>query len=127
MAGKAGCGNAGSWLPVIEFAVSNARRVTRPMRRSEPLHAAALLIHKHRCVPADTFAKSPNKLTHLIRRAHVPLEDDQAPRQRIAEKSALIGGNTKPRQSRDKCACRHWRGLARAQRKGQVCPVNSSE
>ncbi len=127
MAGKARCRDAGSWFPVIELAVFGTRRVTRPMGRSEPLHAAALLIHKHGRFPADTTAKSLNELTDLFRRAHVPLEDNEAPRLRIAEKSALIGRNTKSRQSRDKCTCRHRRGLARPQREGQVCPVNSFE
>jgi hypothetical protein len=127
VAGKARCRDAVGWRPVIEFAVPGARRVARPKWRSKPLHAAPFLIHEHGRFPADTIAKSPYKFRDLIRSAHVPLEDDEAPGLRIAQKSALVGGNAKSRQSRDKCACRHRRGLARAQREGQVCPVNSSE
>jgi hypothetical protein len=62
-----------------------------------------------------------NEFLHLLRDTYVSLEDYQAPRLGLAEKSALGGVQRKPRHPGDESARRHRRGLPRARRKGQAC------
>jgi hypothetical protein len=93
MTTQSGRSKTGGLFTVIELAVTGARRKNGPMRRAQPLDASALLIYQHRRIPADNIAERLNQPRGLLRRTHVPLEDYQAPRPRIAEKSALTGGN----------------------------------
>ena len=66
------------------------------MRRSQALHPAALLVHQNRRVPADGVAKRLNEFLHLLWRAYISLEDDQAPGLGLAEEGALGGGQRGP-------------------------------
>ncbi len=93
MAGKPGCREARGRFTVVELAIALAGRVSRPVRRPEPLDAATLLIDKDWSFPPNDVTKRLNKFLYLSWCTHVPLEDDGAPRLGIAEKGALIGGN----------------------------------
>ena len=65
---------------VVEPSVVGTRRIARPMRRPEPLHAAALLIDQHRRIgPADRRAELSDQPANLLGRRDVALEDDQPP------------------------------------------------
>ncbi len=60
---------------------------------AEPLHPAALLIHQNRGIPADDIPKFAGQRFDLRRIIDVALEQDQAPRGRLAQKSRLVGGD----------------------------------
>mgnify|MGYP001586967502 CR=1 FL=1 len=82
--GKSGGGDTGGGNTVIKLAVARSRRIGRPMRRPEPLHPAALLVHQHGRFPANDITERTNECLYLGRRAHISLEDDQAPRLGLA-------------------------------------------
>ena len=69
-----------------EFRVETRRGgIGRPMRRTHPLHAPALLIDQHGRVGAsDEFAEGARQRAQLLAIRDVALEQDQPPRARLA-------------------------------------------
>ena len=57
VAGKPSGGEPCGRLAVVERAIARARRIDRPMRRTEPLHPAAFLVHQNGRFPADDIAE----------------------------------------------------------------------
>jgi hypothetical protein len=62
------------------------------MRRSEALHAAALLINQDRRPPAEHVAHLVNQAAQLLRRRNVATEQNESPWLRLTEKGALAIG-----------------------------------
>ena len=81
-----GCG-----VPIVDAAVGGARRIGRPMRRAQALHAAALLIDQHRCIASHGLAKMTHQAAHLRRSLDVALEEDQPPGRALAQECPLRG------------------------------------
>ena len=105
---------------VVDAAVGGTGRIGRPMRRSEPLDAAAFLVHEHRRFAPDRVANRRRQAAHLCRRLDVALEENDPPRLALAQQRALGGRHRRTRKPGDESAYRHRRGLARACRKGQA-------
>ena len=79
-------------------AIGFARRIVRPMRRPQPLHAAALLIDQHRRVISDGRAKFRDETAHFIGRSNITREKNEPPRLRVAQERALLAARAKFRQ-----------------------------
>ena len=79
-------------IAVVKFAIGGPRRIIRPMRRAEALHAAALLVDEHRGVAADRGAEIVDQPTQRVRARDIALENDQTPWLRIAEERAFRVG-----------------------------------
>src|SRR5262245_48396676 len=95
------------------------------MRRSESLHPSALLVDQHGRIVRDRLAEIAHEATDLIGMIDVALEEDQSPRQRIADESALVRRESKTGQTGNEGARVHRRGLASAYRNGQAATINS--
>ena len=72
---QSGRGHAERGLDVVKHAKGRSRRIKRPVRRTEPLHPAALLVDQNRSLGvADRPTQFLNKTNYLRRRFNVPFE-----------------------------------------------------
>src|SRR5260370_18879641 len=67
-------------VAVVDAAVGGTGRIGRPMRRSEPLDAAAFLVHEHRRFAPDPVANRRRQAAPLRPRLDVALEKNEPPR-----------------------------------------------
>src|SRR5260370_37642944 len=74
------------------------------MRRSEPLDAAAFLVHEHRRFAPDRVANRRRQAAHLRRRLDVALEENEPPRLALAQQRALGGRPRRTPQPQDEKA-----------------------
>jgi hypothetical protein len=75
---------------VVKLAVDGARRIGGPVRRGQPLHPPAFLIDQDRDIQAPHASPEIiNDIGDLLWVIDIPLEQDQAPRIGLAEKSPL--------------------------------------
>jgi hypothetical protein len=79
-------------ISIVGRSVGSPRRINRPMRRSEALYAATLLINQDRRAAAERIAHLVDQTAQLLRRSDVAPEQDESPRLRLTEKSALAIG-----------------------------------
>ena len=107
---ETGGGEPCGGVPIVDAAVGGARRIGRPMRRAQALHAAALLIDEHSGIAPNRVAKRCSQPGHLRRRLDVALEDDQPPRRARAHERPLRGRQHCARNPGDESAYRHGRG-----------------
>ncbi len=101
----------------VEARVGPARRVGRPVRRAHPLHPAALLVDQDRRVgPADRVAERGGQRAHLVGRADVALEQDEAPGPHVPEEGGLLRREGPAGAAEDQGTGGHRDGLARGGR-----------
>src|SRR6185369_3382626 len=81
-----------------QLAVDAARRIDRPMRRFQPLDAAALLVDQHRGVDQGA---------NLVRRVDVAGEEDETPGLHVAEEGGLFAAQRRARAAEDAGAGAH--------------------
>jgi hypothetical protein len=84
------------------------------MRRSEPLHTSAFLVHQDWCVAPDDLPKRIGQRSHLARISDIALEQDHAERRGVTQELPLAIRDRHAGQADNECAGRHRRGLARA-------------
>jgi len=74
---------------------TRSRWVAAPVRRAQARHAAAFLVNQNRrIVTADAAAQRADQIAHLIGRAAVAAEQNEADRIGGGEEIAFRGGNT---------------------------------
>ena len=117
---KAGGGEPGARVLGVEPSVSRARRIGRPMRRLQPLHAPAFLVDQDRSIAPDRVTQRRHERAHLIGIGDIALEENEAPRLGFGQKRALVRGELRAGDSSDKGADRHPRGLACVVAEGQA-------
>ncbi len=64
-------------------------RIGAPMRRTEPLNAAAFLINENWRVAAESAANVGGQTGNLLRRNDIAAKENHAPRRRLAQEGAL--------------------------------------
>ena len=85
----------------IEAAETGAGRIRRPVRRSHALHPSAFLVDQNRRIgPARRSAQRIGQRPHLVRRADIALEQDEAPGLRVAKERGLLVRESPGRHSR---------------------------
>ena len=95
-----GGGEALGHVAVVDPPVGGAARINRPMRMTQPLHPSAFLVDQHRRVGSDRLTAFRGELLDLARRAHIAVEQDEAPRLGLAQETALVGGEGEAREHR---------------------------
>ena len=102
-------------VPAVELAVQGAGRIGAEMRRTDPLHAPALLIDQDGSVLAlQHFAHSAAKPLDLLGGVDVPLEQDHAPGTRVTQERGLVVGELGPGETADEGVRRHCFAFGRA-------------
>ena len=89
-------------IDIVQRAKHRSRRVDRPMRRSEALHPAALLVDQDRSLRiTNRGPQFDNKLSDLSRSFNISFEEDKSPWALATDKLALGGAQFQSGDSRD--------------------------
>ncbi len=95
-------------IDVVERAEDSARRVSRPVWRTEALDPAALLIDQNRRSRlTNRTPKFTNKTNYLCWCLNIPLEQNKAPRPLRTDEFALFGTKFRSGYACDECAGVH--------------------
>jgi hypothetical protein len=72
-------------------------------RRTDSLHATALLVDQNRCVPADAFAHFSDEIADLLRFRDIASEENEAPGAFGLVEDLFFGREGKATAAQDHC------------------------
>ena len=118
---EAGRSETGGSIALINPTVRGSARILGPVRRTQPLHAAAFLVDQNRRVASHGFAAFGDQLRNLRWGVDVAFEYDEAPGLRLAHERAFFTRQRRARNAGDECKRRHRGPISPPSPRGSSC------